>query len=90
VSLVYPATSSNLFVTNQIPPKELRSLAHDTGNKLIDKAQQSLQAANDYVEKCENAPEGSDEYCDLANARVTATLAQRKFDELWKSYGGYR
>jgi hypothetical protein len=68
----------------------LIDLSVETGNGLIRQAEEKLQAANDYVEKCENAPEGSEEYCDLANAKVTATLAKNKFDELWNSYGGYR
>ena len=61
-----------------------------TGNILIAQAEETLKAANEYVEKCENAPEDSNEYCDLANAKVNATQAKKKFDELWKSYGGYR
>jgi len=68
----------------------LIDLSVETGNRLIKQAEEKLQTANAYVEKCENAPEDSAEYCDLANAKVTATLAKNKFDELWKSYGGYR
>jgi len=68
----------------------LIDLSAKTGNILIKQAEDKLKAANEYVDKCEKAPEGSDEYCDLANARVNATQAQTKFNELWKSYGGYR
>jgi len=65
-------------------------LAAGTGNKLIKQAEDKLKEANGYVETCENAPKGTPEYSDLANAKATAAVAKKKFDSLWKSYGGYR
>jgi hypothetical protein len=69
---------------------ELIHLSARTGNILIEKAEDKLKEANEYVEKCENAPQDSVEYCDLANAKLNATMAKKQFDELWDSYGGYR